>query len=127
MRNKYLIPIVAIIGALLALFAVFWSQRKVETPPILFPPPTVPFATFIAGAGIIESSTLNVSIGSPFSEVVTKVYVIEGDKVKKGDKLFELDLRTFSAQAEAASSALKEAEVTFEDKKVQFSFYERLF
>src|SRR5690242_4431278 len=107
MRNKYLLPSIALAGALLALLVVFWTGRTVDVPPILYPPPIPPYKAYIAGSGIIEASSLNVDIGSPFSEVVTKVYVVEGDRVKKGDLLFELDLRTFSAQAEAATSAWK--------------------
>lgn len=123
---KYILPLLALFGAILGLFIVFKTQKKVEVPPIIFQPAVSPYDNSIAGAGIIETSSQNIAIGTPFNEIVTKVYVIEGDYVKTGDLLFELDLRNFNAQAEAAEAALKEAMVTLEDKKKQYSFYERI-
>lgn len=126
MIQKYLLPILAIIGALLGLFIVYKTQKEVPTPPVMFPPPTSPYESAIGGAGIIEASSQNRSIGSPFDEIVTKVHVLEGDYVKTGDILFELDLRNFQAQAEAAEASMRSAKVVFEDKKEQYSFYQRV-
>jgi HlyD family secretion protein len=126
MNRKYLLPILAIFGALVAIVVVFWSQRKLPPPPIPYAPAESPYVNSIAGAGIIEASSLNITIGSPFSEIVTHVYVTEGDMVKAGDPLFVLDLRTFNAQKAAAEAELKATEVVFLDKQTQFSFYERL-
>ncbi len=126
MTRKYFLPLLALCGAILGLYIVFKTQKKVKTPPIIFQPAESPYEHAIAGAGIIEASSQNIAIGTPFNEIVTKVYVVEGDDVKVGDKLFELDLRNFNAQAEAAEAALNEAIVTLEDKKKQYSFYERI-
>lgn len=126
MFQRYFFPILAILGALFGLYMVELSQKTVPVPPILFPPATSPYPHAIAGAGIIEASSQNISIGTPFNEVIAKIYVIEGDIVKAGDPLFELDLRNFLAQFETAKANLKLAYVNFEDKKTQFSFYERL-
>lgn len=124
--SKYLLPILAIIGAFLGLLIVFWSQKESPVPPILFPPPKSPYVHAIAGAGIIEASSQNISIGSPFNEIVTKVYVVEGDQVKVGDPLFEVDVREFKAQKKAARASLATAETILKDKKTQFSFYQNL-
>lgn len=127
MFRKFILPLIAILGALIALAVVFWSQKNVPTPPILFPPPQSPFTYSIAGAGIIEASSQNISIGTPFNEIVTKVYVVEGDYVKAGDLLFELDLRAFEAQAELAQAQIEQAAVFLENQRVTYSFYERLY
>lgn len=124
--SKYLLPILAIAGALFGLLIVFWSQKTVPSPPVLFPPASSPYPAAIAGAGIIEASSQNISIGTPFNEIITRIYVIEGDRVKKGDLLFELDLRSLEAQLATASANLQLAQTTAEDKKKQFSFYQRL-
>lgn len=124
--SKYLLPTLAVLGALFGLFVVFWSQKTVPTPPILFPPAISPFKSYIAGAGIIEASSQNISIGTPFDEIITKIYVVEGDHVQVGDPLFELDLRAFQAQLAAAQANLELALATADDKKKQYSFYERL-
>ena len=125
-RKYYLLPILAVIGALIALGVVIWSQRGVPPPPILFPPPTSPYPHAIAAAGIIEASSQNISIGTPFNEVIAEIYVVEGDDVKAGDPLFELDLRAFQAAVEAARASLNAAKVSLEDYRIRYSFYQRL-
>lgn len=124
--SKYLLPTLAILGALFGLVIVFWSQKTVPVPPILFPPATSPYSSAIAGSGIVEASSQNISIGTPFDEIITKIFVVEGDQVKAGDRLFQLDLRIFEAQLATAQANLKLAETTAEDKRTQFSFYQRL-
>jgi HlyD family secretion protein len=126
MLQKYLLPLLALLGATLGLFIVYWSARTVPVPSIFLPPPRSPYAYAIAGAGIIEASSQNIAIGSPFNEVVDKIYVVEGDYIKKGDLLFQLDLRNFTAQAELAKESLKAAQTNLSDKATQFAFYERL-
>lgn len=126
MIRKYLLPILALIGALFGLFLVYWSHKTVPTPPILFPPAVSPFSHSIAAAGIIEASSQNISIGTPFNEIIKKIYVVEGDTVKAGDKLFELDLRIFEAERATAQATVKLAYETLQDKEKQFSFYQRL-
>ncbi len=126
MLRRFLLPFLACVGAVIALLVVFWSQKKEVAPPIPFPPSTSPYKESIAGAGIIEASSENIAVGSPFSEIVTKIYVTEGDRVKKGDPLFHLDLRSFEARLATAQQQLRVSLVNFENQKTQFSFYERL-
>ncbi len=126
MKQNFLLPALALLGALFGLFIVYWTQKEVPTPPILFPPPTSPYTYAIAGAGIIEASSQNRAIGTPFDEIVAKVHVVEGDYVKAGDPIFELDLRSFESQAAAAQAALNAAVVSLENTKKQYSFYQRL-
>ncbi len=123
---KYLPPALAIIGALLGLAIVFWSQKEHPVPSILFPPPVSPYERSIAASGIIEASSQNISVGTPFNEVIEKIYVVEGDFVKAGDLLFQLDLRFFQAQYDAAKAALTNAQVFLEDKRTQYAFYQCL-
>ncbi len=126
MSRKYLLPLLALLGALFGLYIVHWSQKQVPTPVILFPPAISPYPHSIAAAGIIEASSQNISIGTPFNEIIKKIYVVEGDFVKRGDKLFELDLRSFEATLATAKQNVALAKVTFKDKKKQYSFYTRL-
>ncbi len=126
MKRKYVLPALAILGALLALVVVFLSQRSIPPPPILFPPPRSPYPHAIAAAGTIEASSQNISIGTPFNEVIDTIYVVEGDYVKKGDLILRLDLRAFEAALASATASLNEAKVAQENAQVQLSFYERL-
>jgi len=65
MMSKYALPLLAIIGLVFAIGAVIQGN---ETPAITLPPvqaAKVPFASYVAGAGIIEASTENIAIGTP--------------------------------------------------------------
>jgi len=124
--KKWILPVFAVVGAMVALMVVFWSQRKQPVPPVIFPPPKSPYEYAIYGAGIIEASTENIAIGTPFTEPIVAVYVIEGDSVKKGDPLLKQDTRSLEAQKETAESQLRAAEINYVNLKTQFSFYERL-
>ncbi len=126
MLRKYLLPFVAVFGAIIGLMVVFWSGKKEPVAEVPFPPPVSPYSNAIFGEGIVESSSENISIGSPFSEVITDIYVIEGDSVKKGDPLFKLDTRLYEAQAETARRQIELAFANLENYENQFSFYERL-
>lgn len=126
MIQKYFIPFLALLGAISGLCIVFWTQKHVPTLPIIFPPSRAPYAYTIAGAGLIEASSRNIAVGTPFDEIVAKVYVVEGDNVKAGDPLFQLDLRNLTAQAAVLQAAHNVALITLDDKKQQYSFYQRL-
>ncbi len=39
------------------------------------PPARAPFASYVAGAGIVEASTENIAVGTPVSGNVTAIYV----------------------------------------------------
>lgn len=97
-KKKFFLPILAFLGLLVTLYMVFFGTPKVPASPILFPPPVSPYTNSIAGEGMVEASSLNISIGSPYTEIITDVYVMPGDKVKKNAPLFKVDDRTFRAQ-----------------------------
>ena len=126
MLRRSFLPILAVLGALLGLYVVFWTQKSVPTPPIFYPPPRSPYPSAIAAVGLIEASSENISVGSPFNEVIEKIYVVEGDIVQQGDLLFSLDTRNFAAQVETAKAALQAAVTDLENTTTQFAFYERL-
>ncbi len=126
MLRKFLLPGIAIVGALIALLVVFWSQKKEPVPPIPYAAPKSPYKHAIYGTGTIEASTENIAIGTPFIELVTDIYCVEGNKVKRGDPLLKLDTRGLEAQKETAFWQWKAAIVNFENQKTNFSFYQRL-
>lgn len=126
MMRKYFAPFLALAGASFGLLTVYWSQKQNPVPPILFPPPSSPYAHTIAASGLIEASSENISIGTPFTEIVEEVCVKEGDRVEKGTPLFRLNTETLQANLQQAEASVKAAQVDVENKRVQYAFYERL-
>lgn len=122
----YGLPVLAILGVFLALFVMrAGSQTRPFGAPVSNPP-TSEFNLFIAGAGIIESQSENISIASPVSGVVEDIKVSVGSKVVKGDSLFTLDASVQSAQVVQREGALLVAEAQKRDAQSQYEITQRL-
>ena len=107
--GKYMLPLFA---AGMLVFAVIHVVKAQQTPPK--PPPPVepartPFGKTVAGAGIVEARSQNISVGTPLPGVVLEVYgprkegmqpwdALVGERVKKGQPLFRVDDRQLKAQ-----------------------------
>lgn len=120
MMRKYLLPILALIGLLLAVTMVLIGNRQ---PPVSRPAaqsPKAPFASYVAGAGIIEASTGNILVGTPVPGIVVELYVSTGSQVNAGDKLFKIDDREQQAQRLLATAKIKEIAVRLAQARSQF-------
>lgn len=126
MSRKYVLPALAFFGLIFALFMVFYGARTPPTPPIEFPPAIPPYKHYVAGAGIVEAASEDISIGTPFNEIVTTVFVKVGAEVKKDTPLFKLDTRTLNAQYEEAREKRDVALTHYEDKKTELALYQNL-
>lgn len=112
MIGRYALPVLAIAGLAAAAFEI----RAGEHPPADAPPIVrsveAPFASNVAGTGIVEASTENIAIGTPVSGVVANVFVKPGSHVRAGDALFKIDDRELTAQLLPATAQVGEAEAT---------------
>ena len=114
MLRKFLLPL---IGAAMFIFAVYHVVRAQQTAPKTDPliaPARSPFEKTIAGTGMVESETENISIGSPLSGLVTKLDVRVGDKVKQGQPMFRLDDRNLQAELASRKATLQSAQAQLE-------------
>jgi multidrug resistance efflux pump len=113
MFNRYVLPLLAMVGLGFAVFTVV-EARKVPPParPIV-PPPTAPAFRAISGAGLIEARMENIPIGTVVPGVVTEVFVKirEGGPtlVKAGDPLFRIDDRAARAELKVREAMLAAA------------------
>jgi HlyD family secretion protein len=114
MVTKFLLPLAAI--GLLIFAVMFVRESRTEMPPVVpvSAPPRNPFLYGIAGGGVIEPQTENISIGSAVSGVVVEVLVRVGQRVKQGEILFRLDDRQLQADLRYREAALaaSQAELT---------------
>ena len=126
MIRKYLLPLLALIGIVIAIVAVFIDNRRVPTLPPVVQSPQSPFTSYIAGTGIIEASSGNISVGTPVSGIVTSIFVKEGDRVKIGDRLFKHDDRDLQARRLLLQAKVREAEARLEQARDQLRVAERV-
>src|SRR5688572_25968529 len=109
MFTKIGLPILALV--LIAFSIKYLAQARERMPEL--PPPVQPaenpFAHTVAGAGMVEPETENISVGSSVPGVVVEVMVRVGQKVKVGDPLFRLDDRELKAGLVVQRAALADA------------------
>jgi len=110
MIRKYVLPLLAVIGVLVAAAMVIQGNRTAPVAQPLVQPANSPFSSYVFGPGIVEASTENIAVGTPVSGIVTAIYVKWGDQVKKGAPLFKVDTRDLEAQLLPANAKVKEVE-----------------
>lgn len=131
--QKTILPLIALVALTFGIVSVVRSQPKREptTPPS--PPPVSPYPRTVAAVGLVETSTENIAVGTPLSDVVTEVPVSVGQPVKAGDPLFRLDDRQLRANLAARQADLRVAEsqvrvnaAVLDDVNRQLNFAENL-
>lgn len=110
MTRRIVLPLLAVVGASLTIAAIMLGDRTPTGASAVVNPVLSPFATSVAGAGIVEASSENIAIGTPVSGIVTAIAVKWGDRVKSGDLLFKIDDRDLQGQLLIANAKVKEAE-----------------
>lgn len=124
MIRKYLLPLLAAVGVLIAIVAVIIDNRPTPATRPAVRPAKAPFASYVAGAGIIEASSGNIAVGTPVPGIVTAIYVKWGEHVKAGDRLFKVDDRDLLARLLPALAQVKESEARLEQAQAQLKIGE---
>lgn len=128
---KYAFQGLGLLGLAFAVWMVLVTSRAVPVAPPAVIPAKPPYAAYIAAAGIIETRTLDIQIGTQVAGLVTKIYVTVGSRVKKGDALFKLDDRFLTAQlgvqratVQTALARVREAEASLADLRNRLALAE---
>lgn len=115
MKNlrPFILPAIAASMFMYASFHVARSQQTLPKPAPPQEPPRTPFARTVAGSGIVEAQSENISIGSALAGVVLEVYVpasAVGKRVKAGEPLFRVDDRALRSQLKFHEAQLAAAQ-----------------
>src|SRR5438477_12582546 len=106
MIRKFVLPVLALVGVVYAATVVAIGSQPAPVAPPVTDPSRPPFASYIAGSGIIEAQTQNIAIGVPLPRIVKEVAVKVGQEVKAGAPLFYLNDRVTRADLEVRRAAL---------------------
>jgi len=123
LRNK-LLPIIASMGLVIAIAVAIGSERKTPPAQPIAEPARAPFKSYIGGAGIVEASTDNISVGTSISGIVKRVCVVVGDRVRAGQPLFEIDDRELRAESLVKEASLVKARASVEEARASLRDYE---
>ena len=131
MLPKYTLPVLAAMGFAFGVYTVVSGNKPVTIAQPVAEPANSPFPTFIAGSGIVEAKSQNISIGTPLGGIVLQVAVKVGDMVKAGDILFRIDdrealaeLGVRKANLARSKAAVGEAEASAIDTKTLLELIE---
>lgn len=104
---KYGFQGLGLLGLAFAIWMVLMTSRAIPVAPPVVAPAKPPYTTYIGAAGIIETRTLNIQIGTQVAGLVTGIDVAVGSRVKRGDPLFTLDNRSLTAQLAVQQATLQ--------------------
>ncbi len=114
MITRYVLPLLALAGLVLAVALTAQGARPEPRAAPLAHPAQPDFAAFVAGAGLIEARSENIALGTPVAGLVTGVPVRVGDAVRAGDLLFALDDRSLQAQLGVRRAEVQAARAALE-------------
>lgn len=111
MNRNYFYAVIAItLCSLLLIIFSFWKDQEPSTiREHIIPPPRSPFQAYISGVGVVEPVSGNIMIGTPVNGIVERVFVTVGEKVKKGDMLFQIESRDLKADLRVKQIAYRSA------------------
>jgi len=122
-KNKIL-PVVAVVGLIIAVAVAVSSEKKTPPAQPVTQPAQAPFKSYLGGAGIVEASTENISIGTSLPGIVTAVFVKVGDKVNAGDPLLQIDDRESHADLLVKQANLLKAKASVEEARASLQDYQ---
>lgn len=106
-RSRHVLHTIAVAGAITALTLSLSSAPKAQPAAEVTPrAEAIPFADYVSGAALVESSGRDALVASPVSGIISAVHVTVGQSVKAGDPLFTIDQRTARADVAARRAAV---------------------
>jgi HlyD family secretion protein len=126
MFRKYIIPLVALAGVAFAVFTVIRGNKKPPAVPPVSEAPHSPDHASVAGSGLVEASTENISIGTQIAGIVSKIFVQIGSDVKAGDPLFKIDDRSLLAELAIRRATVQVAEAQLADAQYELELAKSL-
>ncbi len=125
--NRFLIlPLLAIVGIIFVIRTVIAGSVPAPVAAPVVAPPQPPYPVFVAGSGIIEASSENISIASPLNGVIKEVFAKAGDRVDVGQALFQLDDRDIKAEIDVRTAQVEKAHAALDDAKTQLAIYKNV-
>ena len=114
------LPILSAAGVIFAFASVLARpEPEMRTPQVM--PPASPYASRVAGIGVIEPKSEVINLGVELPGVVRQVHVAPGDEVKRGMPLFTLDQRDIDATIAALEATLAASRVQAADAATQYA------
>ncbi len=110
MLNRIVIPALAVLAAVYAVFATDLMRPVHQAQPPLYAPPRSAFSNAVAAVGLIEPASELIAVAAVVPGAIAAVHVAPNATVKQGQPLFSLDDRDLRAEIALRREALAAAE-----------------
>ena len=128
MKKKLFCTLIILIIVMTGIFACSSKKQKPANPPVPVMIETVNQKTIpitLSGIGNVEAYQ-SISIKAQITGLITKVHFTQGQDVKKGDPLLDLDCRSVEAELKKAQANLLKDMAEAENARVEYKRYARL-
>jgi len=125
MKTFFILILVSLIGIGVTLGPIYYGNMEKSGDNIALPSIKLPYKSFIAGTGVIEAESKNIYVGSLVHGVIKKVFIQSGDKIKKGDLLFEIDDSSKAVQIPLLKAQIKVSKAKFLSGKHQLNLIKK--
>jgi multidrug resistance efflux pump len=109
MIRMYVLPLIAVLGVILAMYTVRASNPVMPATQPVALPAVSPYEKYVAGAGLVEASTENIAVGTIVPGIVKEIFVNVNQHVKEGDPLFMIDDRELQSRLRIQQAMLQSA------------------
>lgn len=125
-KKKFVVVIVLILVIIVGIFIVKGLLSGPSTAMIEATAVKQDLAKYYSFSGNVESGDVQY-VTSKTNEPVKKFYVEEGDKVKVGDLLYEVDSNTIQSTLTTASTSLSNAKINYDASKLDYERKQELY
>lgn len=126
MKKNLIITSVAAIVIVIVLFLIFKPKGEVTTGYQTVSLTKGSISNSVTATGTIEP-IIQVEVGTQVSGIISRIYADYNSKVKKGQKLAELDRTTLEAELESSEATKSSAKTEFEYQQKNYSRIEGLY
>ncbi len=119
MKTFFILILVSLIGIGASLGVIYYGDMEQSGDNIALPSIKLPYKSFIAGTGVIEAGSKNIYVGSLAQGVIKKVFVQSGDRIQKGELLFEIDDSSKAVQMPLFKAQIKVSQAKYDSAKHQ--------
>ncbi|SFV74655.1 hypothetical protein MNB_SM-3-546 [hydrothermal vent metagenome] len=126
MKTFFTLLFVSLLGLVVALGVIYYGDMKQSGNNIAISSFKLPYKSFIAGTGIVESGSKNIVIGSSVGGIVKEVAIQSGDKVHKGQFLFRIDDSKISINLPILKAQIATALSQVESAKHQLDIIQKM-
>ena len=126
MRTFFILIFISLLGLAVALGAIYYGDMEKAGSNVALPSINPPYKNFIAGTGIVEAGSKNITIGSQVTGVIKEVSVTNGDKVHKGDLLFSIDDKKAKTDLPVLEATVQTALAKMQSAKHQLDIIKKM-